>query len=137
MLYRVSQFLLHDPSDFRQPLWLHEILCLWISYLELKLNAFTQMANAYCSLLCIQTVIKCKVAICWWQYKLLTQLKDKPQNLSEGDWELINVLPLPMKAWTSTVVSTNCLKVSLLIVVIKILWMKLFVYIHRSQEANA
>ena len=50
---------------------------------------------------------------------------------------MITVLPLPMKACTSTMVSTYSLKVSLLIVLIKILWMKLFIYIHLSQEMNA
>ena len=58
------------------------------------------------------------------------------EPLRDG-WELINVLPLPVKAWTSTVVSTNCLKVSLLIVLIKTLWMELFIYINLSQEMNA
>ena len=40
------------------------------------------------------------------------------EPLRDG-WELINVMSLPVKVWTSTVVSTNCLKVSLLIVLIK------------------
>jgi len=62
---------------------------------------------------------------------------DKPRNLSDVGWELIDVLLLPMKAWTSTVVCTDCLKVSFLIVLIKIVWMKLFIYIHLSQEMNA
>ena len=75
----VSQLLLHDSSDSATTLtsW---TLCLWTSCLELKLNAYTQMAYACYSLLCILAVIKCKVAICWCQVKLLTQLTDKPQN---------------------------------------------------------
>ena len=94
-----SQLLLHDSSDLATTLtsW-----TLWTSYLELKLNAYTQMANACYLLLCILAVIKCKVAICWGRDKLLMQLKDKAQNLSDDGWELINVLPLPLKAWTST-----------------------------------
>jgi len=108
-------------------------LCLWISYL--KLNAYTQMANACYSLLCILAATKCKVAICWRQDKLRTQLKDKPQNISGDRWELINVLPLPMKAWTSTAVSTECFKVSLLIVLIRILWMEV-IYIYSFKSGN-
>jgi hypothetical protein len=79
-------------------------------------------------LLCIQAVMKCKVAICWLQDKLLTWLKNKLQNLSDNGLELINVLPLPMEVWTGALVYTNCLKVSFLIVLIKILWMKLYIY---------
>jgi len=134
--YSISQLLLHDPSDLATTLtsW---TLCLWTSYLELKLNADTQMANACYSLICILAVIKCKVSVCWCRVKLLMQPKDKPQNLSDDGWELINMLPLAVKAWTSTVVYTYCLEVSLLIVLIKTLWMKLFIYIHLSQEMNA
>ena len=134
--YCVSQLLLHDSSDLATTLtsW---TLCLSTSYLELKLNTYTQRANACYSLLCILAVIKCKVSICWCRDKLLMQLKDKPQNLSDDGWELITVLPRAVKAWRSTVVSIYCLEVSLLIVLVKILWMKLFIYIHLSQEMNA
>jgi len=134
--YHFSQLLLHDSCVLATTLTLWT-LCLWTSYLELKLNAYTQMDNACYSLLCILAVIKCIVAICWCRDKLLMQLKDKPQNLSDDGWELINVLPRAVKAWTSTVVSTYCLEVSLFIVLIKTLWMKLFIYIHLSQEINA
>jgi len=50
--YHVSQLLLHDLSDLATTLtsW---TLCLWCSYFELKLNAYTQMTNACYSLLCI------------------------------------------------------------------------------------
>jgi hypothetical protein len=74
--------------------------------------------------------MKWKVAICWWQDKLLTRLKNKLQKLSDDGWELINVLPLPMKAWTSAVVCTNCLKVSFLIVLIKTLKLYKYIYIY-------
>jgi hypothetical protein len=120
--------LLHDSSDLATTL-ISWTLCLWTSYCELKLNNYTQMANACYSLLCILAVIKCKVVICWCTDKLLMQLKDKPQNLSDDGWELINVMPRAVKAWTSTVVSTYCLEVSLLIVLIKTLWMTLCIYI--------
>ena len=50
--YHVSQLLLHDPFDWATTVtsW---TLCLWTSYLELKLNAYTHMANACYSLLCL------------------------------------------------------------------------------------
>jgi len=42
-----------------------------------------------------------------------------------------------MKARISTVVPTDCLKVSFLIVLVKILWMELFTYVCLSKEMNA
>ena len=101
---------------------------LWTSYLELKLNAYKQMANAL--LFVIMHISSYEIESCHLlMTRHITNMAEEQTSEPRNDgWELSNVLPLPMKAWTSAVVSTNCLKVPFLIVLIKMLWMK-YIYI--------